>query len=69
MIEESWHKDFGDRKNELVLIGQEMDEALIRKELEECLLTEKELSHYLAGGKFDDHWPVPVAKPLAEAEM
>jgi G3E family GTPase len=68
-IETGWHKDFGDRKNELVLIGQEMDEDKIRKELEECLLTEKEMVHYLAGGKFADHWPVPVAQPLAEAEM
>jgi len=68
-IEASWHKDFGDRKNELVLIGQDMDEARIRKDLEHCLLNEKELPRYLSGTKFADHWPIPVAQPLTEAEM
>ena len=36
-----FHKFYGDRKNELVFIGQEMDEELIRKELADCLSTEK----------------------------
>ena len=33
MIESNWTKEFGDRNNEIVFIGQEMDEALIRKQL------------------------------------
>ena len=30
-IESSWDKTFGDRKNELVFIGQEMDQQSIEK--------------------------------------
>ena len=44
-IESNWHKFYGDRKNELVFIGQEMDEELIRKELADCLSTEKEIEN------------------------
>jgi G3E family GTPase len=32
-IEADFHPIFGDRRNELVLIGQDMDEAQIRQEL------------------------------------
>ncbi len=39
-----WDKRFGDRQNELVLIGQNMDRDSIISELEECLCTEEELS-------------------------
>lgn len=38
-IESDWDTIFGDRKNEIVFIGQNMDEALIKKELNACLLT------------------------------
>ena len=44
-IESNWDKFYGDRKNELVFIGQEMDESLIRKELADCLSTEKEIEN------------------------
>ena len=39
-----WHPRFGDRKQELVFIGQEMDETAMRAKLEACLLTEEELA-------------------------
>ena len=32
LIESTWDSTFGDRKNEIVFIGQEMDEAQIRKD-------------------------------------
>lgn len=42
-IMERWDDDFGDRKQELVFIGIEIDEALLRERLSQCLLTEAEL--------------------------
>lgn len=34
----NWHPQFGDRKQQLVFIGQKMDEAVLRSRLDECLL-------------------------------
>jgi G3E family GTPase len=56
-IEARWDKNFGDRFNELVFIGQDMDEAKIRAELTDCLLTYDEVQLYLAKGKFADPFP------------
>jgi G3E family GTPase len=56
-IEARWDKNFGDRFNELVFIGQDMDEATIRAELSNCLLTYDEVQVYLAKGKFADPFP------------
>lgn len=39
---DSWDKDHGDRHTKLVFIGMDLDVDLIRKELDECLLTEDE---------------------------
>ncbi|SHH25466.1 zinc metallochaperone GTPase ZigA [Ferrimonas marina] len=36
-----WHPRFGDRAQQIVFIGQAMDEALIRSRLDECLLDER----------------------------
>ncbi len=36
-----WHSRFGDRAQELVFIGQEMNEAAIRARLDACLLDER----------------------------
>ena len=35
-----WHETFGDRKQLLVFIGQEMEEEIIRASLDACLLDE-----------------------------
>ncbi|NJK96901.1 MAG: GTP-binding protein [Bacteroidetes bacterium] len=40
----NWDKQFGDRHIELVFIGQDMNEDKIRKALDDCLCTEKELA-------------------------
>jgi G3E family GTPase len=40
---ESWVEPFGDRRIELVIIGQDMDKEAIVDQLEDCLLTEEEL--------------------------
>jgi len=38
MIHQQWDEEWGDRRNELVFIGIDMDEAAIREELDACLL-------------------------------
>ena len=63
-IESDWDKNFGDRKNELVFIGQKMDEQLIRKELDYCLATEEELNSQEWKAGFSDNWPVERMKPI-----
>ena len=60
-IEAGWDKTFSDRKNEIVFIGQDMDEAEITSELESCLSTDEELSHYNWKDGYDDQWPIPKA--------
>lgn len=53
-----WNKRFGDRQNELVLIGQDMDKNEIIAELEECLCTEQEIVQMEQKAKpFEDAWP------------
>lgn len=48
---------WGDRINELVLIGQDIDSTVILKELNNCLLTEDEIELYHSGHGFKDPWP------------
>ena len=43
-IEKDWDNTYGDRKNEIVFIGQDMDEALAKSQLNECLSTKEELT-------------------------
>lgn len=56
-IESRWGR-FGDRTNELVIIGQDIDEDLISTELIKCLCTEREIIHMQSGGRFEDSFPV-----------
>ena len=61
-IESDWDVAFGDRKNEIVFIGQNLDEPQIRKELNACLLSESELTSInLEEDRFEDDWPVERA--------
>lgn len=39
-----WQKPFGDRRQQLVWIGQHMDECELREALESCLLSESEMA-------------------------
>jgi G3E family GTPase len=57
-IESKWDKNFGDRMNELVIIGQDLDKDQIQNELENCLLYTYELADFLNGEKFKDNWPI-----------
>lgn len=60
-IENKWDAVFGDRLNELVFIGQDLEEDLIRAELEACLCTEAEISQWQKGiFPQNDNWPIPA---------
>ncbi|GIW02040.1 zinc metallochaperone GTPase ZigA [Roseiflexus sp.] len=61
-----WHSQWGDRRQELVLIGQDMDEAALRARLDACLLTDDEMALAPEGwAQFDDPfgtWSVWVSE-------
>ena len=57
-IESGWDKTFGDRKNEIVFIGQEMDEKQIISDLDNCLLSDEGLEKEKWKQGYDDNWPV-----------
>ena len=68
-IECEWDKLFGDRKNEIVFIGQNMDEKLIKDELELCLSTDDEINSREWKSGYSDEWPVERMKPLKENQL
>ena len=43
MINNIWSEPFGDRRQEMVFIGTDMDEADLRKQLDSCLMTDAEM--------------------------
>ncbi|MCG8698179.1 MAG: GTP-binding protein, partial [Bacteroidales bacterium] len=54
-----WDKRFGDRQNELVIIGQDLNEEAIKQELELCMCTENEIKDMEQNKQdFEDEWPV-----------
>lgn len=55
-IESKWDKHFGDRMNELVIIGQDMDVDWIKEEFESALLNDEEVQAFLQGQTFNDDW-------------
>ena len=63
-IEKNWDKTYGDRKNEIVFIGQNMNEDLIRSHLESCLLSEGDLKNLDIENGYEDVWPVERAIPV-----
>ncbi len=58
LIEGKWDKRFGDRLNELVIIGQAMDKELINQEITNCLCTESEIRDMEFGLPFKDAFPL-----------
>ena len=64
-IESGWDTTFGDRKNEIVFIGQDMDVETIKSDLENCLATKEELQSEAWKKGMPDKWPVQRAYPIA----
>tara|TARA_A200000113_G_scaffold215655_1_gene220143 strand:- start:496 stop:771 length:276 start_codon:yes stop_codon:yes gene_type:complete len=50
-IEKTWEEPFGDMRQELVFIGQSLDQKRMTEALDECLLTENELLKGVSSGK------------------
>ena len=63
-IEKDWDKQFGDRKNEIVFIGQEMEKIKIINELDKCLASDNEINSKQWKIGFEDNWPVERMKPI-----
>lgn len=55
-IEKSWEEPFGDMRQELVFIGQGLDEPSVRGALDDCLLNDEEM---FAGRQFWETLPDP----------
>jgi G3E family GTPase len=64
-IQQTMHGEYGDRRQELVLIGQDLDHAKTRAVLDACLLTDEEMAQdWAAWRTFAD----PFGEWLLEAE-
>jgi G3E family GTPase len=56
-IESKWHKQWGDRINELVFIGQDIDREKMIADLEKCLLQDNENLQFESEKEFIDPFP------------
>lgn len=56
-IESKWHKLWGDRMNELVFIGQDINQATMITALEKCLLQDEEMNFMEDSTRFADPFP------------
>lgn len=59
-IESKWDKEWGDRQNEIVFIGQNMNKELYLQELEACLIRDKEMLDWQ-----HKHWADPFPDTLS----
>lgn len=57
-VEADWHEEFGDRKNEIVFIGQNMNQKQIISDLDNCLANAEELVDERWTFGYEDDWPV-----------
>jgi G3E family GTPase len=56
-IESKWHKQWGDRINDLVFIGQDIDREKMIADLEKCLLQDNENLQFESEKEFIDPFP------------
>jgi len=59
-IEGKWHNRWGDRVNELVFIGQDVDKQKVIAELENCLIQDHELILFESNYNFSDPFPISL---------
>ncbi|XOV67883.1 MAG: GTP-binding protein [Fluviicola sp.] len=64
IIEQDWDARIGDRKNEIVFIGQDMDEEMMTLMLDNCLVTDEEFESMDLNQGYSDDWPVYRAHPI-----
>ena len=57
IIEQRWDKSWGDRMNEIVFIGQDMDQEKIIADLRKCLISDKEIFLFERETLFPDPFP------------
>ncbi|MEM9680426.1 MAG: GTP-binding protein, partial [Bacteroidota bacterium] len=57
-IEKDWHKKFGDRKTEIVFIGQDMNTKEMTAVLDKCLTTDEEIATGKWRFGYGDNWPI-----------
>ena len=59
-IESKWDKKWGDRQNELVFIGQDMEKEKIIADLEKCLLQDSDQKQFESKKGFADPFPKDI---------
>lgn len=57
VIESDWHKEFGDRKHQLVIIGQDLNREQIVADLNGCLCNDEEIEQMNLKYAFKDPFP------------
>ncbi|RFA25769.1 hypothetical protein CAI21_18570 [Alkalilimnicola ehrlichii] len=68
LIRSRWEEPYGDRQQELVLIGIDMDEAALRARFDACLLSDEEMAAGPAAWRdYDDPFPRWLTAADAEA--
>jgi G3E family GTPase len=72
-----WREPYGDRQQEIVIIGQRLDEAAICKAFDECLVPEESMGAGQevwdgmvneSGDPFQESWDAAIAMTVAEEE-
>ncbi len=63
-IESDWDKTFGDCKNEIVFIGQDMNQEQIKMELDRCIMSDDSIQNEIHKNGYADEWPIERVFPL-----
>ena len=58
VILKKWDNKWGDRMNEIVIIGQDLNIENIKTELQHCLINEIEEMSMDSEYYFEDNWPI-----------